>query len=103
MTTELAAAVEPHHSPEISVPDRAAAVAAGIRDAKAGSTRRTYASAWRNFQAWANARGHQPLPAAPQTVALYLGHLAANGQALASVHKTRATTSHFHAAHRVLR
>ena len=53
MNTELAAAVEPHHSPEVSVPDRKAAeaVASGIRDAKAGSTRRTYASAWRNSQA----------------------------------------------------
>ena len=99
MNTQPAASVELHHSPEISVPDRdaAQAVASGIRDAKAGSTRRTYASAWCNFQTWAGARGHQALPAAPQTVALYLGHLAA-GQAIASIEKARAALSHFHAA-----
>ena len=81
MSTKLATAVQLHHSLELSGSDREAAqaVAAGIRDAKADSTRRTYASAWQQFQTWAYAGGHQALPATPQKVALYLGHLAANG------------------------
>ena len=53
------------------------AVAAGLRDAKAANTRRVYASAWHEFNVWALANGRQSLPAEPQTVALYLGRLAA--------------------------
>ena len=100
MTTYLTTAAEIHHSLEPSEHDRdaAQAVAAGIRDAKAASTRRTYASAWKQFETWAQAGGYQALPATPQTVALYLGHLAASGQAIASIEKTRAAISHFHAS-----
>ena len=36
--------------------------------------------------------------AAPQTVALYLGHLMAEGMSMASVDQARAAISHFHAA-----
>ena len=84
MSTKLATAAQLHHSLELSDSDREAAqaVAAGIRDAKAGSTRRTYASAWQQFQTWADAGGH----------------LAANGQAIASIEKARAAISHFHAS-----
>ena len=55
--------------------DAAQAVAAGLRDAKADNTRRAYVSAWRRFQEWADAGGYRALPASPQRVALYLGHL----------------------------
>ena len=100
MNTSLTTAAELHKSPELSDRDRQAAqaVATGIRDAKAESTRRTYASAWEQFQTWADAGGRQALPARPETVALYLGNLAAAGQAIASIEKARAAISHFHAA-----
>lgn len=38
------------------------------------------------------------MPASPQAVALYLGRLAADGKALASINQARAAISHFHAA-----
>ena len=37
-----------------------------------------YASAWRSFEAWAQARGNLSLPASPQLVAAYLAYLAEN-------------------------
>ena len=38
------------------------------------------------------------MPASPQAVALYLGHLAAEGKSLATTSQARAAISHFHAA-----
>ena len=38
------------------------------------------------------------MPAEPQTVALYLGHLAADGKAIATIAQARAAISHAHAA-----
>ena len=57
-----------------------------------------YASAWRSFQAWTQARGNLSFPAAPPVVAAYLAHLAEERQmsvatirlhkaALAAIHK----------------
>ena len=84
----------------LSTRDREAAqaVAAGLRDAKAANTRRVYASAWHEFNGWALANGRQSLPAEPQTVALYLGRLAADGRAMATIALARAAISHAHAA-----
>ena len=78
--------------------EAAQAVAAGLRDAKAANTRRVYASAWHEFNVWALANGRQSLPAEPQTVALYLGRLAADGRAMATIALARAAISHAHAA-----
>ena len=78
--------------------DAAQAVAAGLRDAKAANTRRAYGRGWAAFTAWADAHGYQYMPAAPQTVALYLGHLAADGKSLATINQARAAISHAHAA-----
>ena len=85
---------------EVSIRDRdaAQAVATGLRDAKAANTRRVYEAAWQRFQKWAGGAGHQSLPAEPQTVALYLGHLAAHGKAIATIAQARAAISHAHAA-----
>ena len=47
---------------------------------------------------WALESGRQSLPADPRTVALYLGHLAADGKALATIALARAAISHVHAA-----
>ena len=100
MTTDLAVVQQLHNTLDLPERDRGAAeaVAAGLRDAKAENTRRSYASAWRRFQAWADAGGHPSLPATPQAVALYLGHLAATGRSMASIEQARAAVSHFHAA-----
>ena len=46
---------------------------------------------------------HAVLPATPQAVALYLGHLAATGRSIASVQQARSAISHFHAAAGVLK
>ena len=43
-------------------------------------------------------QGRQSLPAEPQTVALYLGRLAADGRAMATIAQARAAISHAHAA-----
>jgi integrase len=40
--------------------------------ARAQSTRRSYATAWTDFRRWCDARGLAALPAAPETVGLYL-------------------------------
>ena len=95
MTTDLALVPL-----ELSGRDREAAqaVADGIRDAKADNTRRSDASAWRRFQAWAEVGGHGILPTTPQAVAFYLGHLAATGRSIATIEQARAAVSHFHAA-----
>ena len=85
---------------EISTSDQdaAQAVAAGLRDAKSANTRRAYASAWHTFCDWTILTGRQAMPAAPQSVALYLGHLAAEGKSLATINQARAAISHAHAA-----
>lgn len=49
--------------------DKASAFA---RQAKADNTARAYAADWRDFQQWATAHGLNTMPAAPETVALYL-------------------------------
>ena len=47
---------------------------------------------------WALESGRESLPADPRTVALYLGHLAADGKAMATIALARAAISHAHAA-----
>ena len=93
MTSDLAIIQQiPAGRPDLAERDQdaAQAVASGLRDAKAATTRRAYASAWLRFQAWAEAGGHAALPATPQSVALYLGHLAAAGRSIASIEMARA-------------
>ena len=85
---------------EISTSDQDAAQAVkdGLRDAKAANTRRAYASAWHTFCEWTILTGRRAMPAAPQDVALYLGHLAAKGKTIATINQARAAISHAHAA-----
>ena len=96
----LATTILLDESLELSEYDQGAAqaVAAGLRDAKAANTRRVYASVWHEFNVWALANGRQSLPAEPQTVALYLGRLAIDGKAMATIALARAAISHAHAA-----
>ena len=78
--------------------DAGQAVAAGLQGAKAANTKRAYASAWKLFCDWSLLTGRQKMPAAPQDVALYLGHLAAEEKTLATIALARAAISHAHAA-----
>ena len=78
--------------------DAAQAVSDGLRDAKATNTRRAYQTAWHLFCEWTLLTGRQSMPAEPQTVVLYLGHLAADGKAIATIAQARAAISHAHAA-----
>lgn len=58
------------------------------RYAQAGTTEGTkaaYGRYWKGFIAWADAHDAQPLPAAPQTVALFLTELANRGLAAATL------------------
>ena len=100
MATDLAVVQRLQNTLDLLERDRGAAeaVAAGLRDAKAGNTRRAYISAWQQFRTWAGADGHPALPAAPQAVALYLGHLSSTGRSIATVQQARSAISHFHAA-----
>ena len=47
---------------------------------------------------WAEAGDHPALPATLQSVAFYLGHLAASGRSIAAIQLARSAISHFHAA-----
>jgi integrase len=49
-----------------------------IAAAKSDSTLRAYRSDWRQFEAWCRKQGFCELPASPDTVALYLGEMAAS-------------------------
>ena len=46
------------------------------QEAKAANTRRAYRADWHDFTAWCEGHGRTALPAAPETVALYLTDLA---------------------------
>jgi site-specific recombinase XerD len=48
-----------------------------IRLARASNTRRAYATDWADFDAWCRDHGRESLPAAAETVSLYLTDLAA--------------------------
>jgi site-specific recombinase XerD len=59
--------------------DRLAEKARGfVEAAKAENSRRAYRSDWRQFEAWCRGQGLVGLPAAPETVALYMTALAAD-------------------------
>ena len=58
-----------------------AAAASYRRRAKAANTVRAYASDCRQFEAWCDERGLDPLPARPEAVATYLAVLAQAGRA----------------------
>ena len=98
MTSDLVTIRQIHNPLELTERDREAAqaVASGLRDAKAANTHRAYDTAWQRFQAWADATSRQSLPATPQAVALYLGHLAAEGKSIATIEQARAAISHAH-------
>lgn len=74
----------------------AARIAEALQRSRAENTRRAYASAWRVWQEWAGAHGHQPLPANTAGVAAYLAARAADGAARATLNTIRAAISATH-------
>jgi integrase len=70
----------PELSPEDPLYETAQAAHQYMKEAKASSTRRAYASDWRHFARWCDSNGLASLPAAPSTVALYLTSLAKPGE-----------------------
>lgn len=69
-------------------------------DARAGSTRRRYLTAFASFEAWCTTKGLVALPATPAVVALYVTELADKGRALSTIEVTLAAVSN---AHRIRR
>ena len=65
----------------------------------APATVTAYRSDWRAFTSWCNLRGHQPLPAAPQTVAAWLTEHATAGYATATLQRRLITISRTHRRH----
>jgi site-specific recombinase XerD len=63
---------------------------------KAESTRRCYASDWRDFSTWCAAKGATPLPAHVGIVAAYLSHLASSGRKTATIGRRAAAIGHRH-------
>jgi site-specific recombinase XerD len=72
------------------------AVAEFIAASKADATRRAYASDWRDFAAWCAAHQQVQLPAAPATVAAYLGALATAGAKVSTVRRRCAAIGDAH-------
>lgn len=53
--------------------------------ARGDGTRRTYRGAWRHFAAWCDSLGRAPLPADPDTLAMYIVRRADDGLAVSSL------------------
>jgi site-specific recombinase XerD len=66
-----------------------------IRQSKAPNTIRGYRTEWNQFTAWADSHGKEPLPATPETVALYLTERAATHKAT-SLNRTVSSISQAH-------
>ena len=66
------------------------------RAAKSPATRRAYACDLRDFDAWCAAKRRAPLPAEPETVALYVTHLARSGSAASTIQRRLAAISQVH-------
>lgn len=63
----------PSQQSQVAIPEQ---VREYIRASKAESTLRGYSADWRDFCAWAEARGLCPLPASPEGVAAYIAECA---------------------------
>ena len=66
------------------------------RRSKASSTVRAYQSDWRDFEAWCIEHRRRPLPATPDTVALYLTHLAEQGRKPSTITRRVSAISQAH-------
>ncbi|MHB9027104.1 MAG: tyrosine-type recombinase/integrase, partial [Armatimonadota bacterium] len=78
------------------LPDIAERVGAYIAASKAASTRRAYATDWRDFTEWCAWKGVPALPAAPATVAAYLSALADGGKKASTINRRAAAIRFAH-------
>ena len=69
-----------------------------ISHARAASTVRAYRSDWNDFTRWCNTHHLQFLPAAPETIALYITDLASRPLAVATIVRRLTAISKAHAA-----
>ena len=83
--------------PAVHLADRhVEAIAAALERSRRPATRRAYACAWKQFQAWAEAEGLESLPADPVVVAAYLAQRAGDGLSVASLELDRKAIRHYH-------
>lgn len=68
----MEAAIVPTPDPSAALVRLAQQARDYVGQAKAENTRRAYRSDWQDFVIWCQARGLDPLPAPPETLALYL-------------------------------
>jgi integrase len=78
-SVRMSSALTPPAPAEIA-PDLLRQLAGYVDQAKSPNTRRAYASDWRHFTGWCCERARGSLPAAPETVALYVTALAATAK-----------------------
>jgi integrase len=71
-------------------------VAGYLQNEKAESTRKCYASDWKDFEQWCGERGLVPLPALAGTVAAYLSHLADRGRKASTIARRGAAIGYRH-------
>jgi len=86
---------EPPALPALSADDIAGA-RRFVDASRAASTQRAYASDWRFFAAWCQARNAPALPANPALVAVYLSALSRRGLAPPSIGRALAAIAHAH-------
>jgi hypothetical protein len=82
-----------------AVSDRSALVEAArefAQAAKSAATRRAYASDLRHFDSWCATQRRSPMPAEPETVALYITDLARSGRAASTIQRRLAAISQVH-------
>lgn len=68
-----------------------------VKHSKADNTQRAIATDWSNFIGWCGAKGLSPLPAAPETVSIYLADMAARYK-VATIRRHLSTISQAHEA-----
>jgi integrase len=69
-----------------------------VRASRAANTLRAYRSDWRGFSDWCSAQHLEPLPARPETVALYLAALARSGAEAVTIQRRLSAISQAHQA-----
>lgn len=67
-----------------------------LTSSRAKNTNIAYACAWRKFSAWCKQSNHQPFPAQPATVALYIHHLNTLGRKTSTMNQVVAAITALH-------
>jgi len=74
----------------------AKATAEYIEKARSAATRKAYAHDWTIFSAWCADRGYSPMPADPETVAMFISSEATGGKAVSTITRRLAAISRKH-------